>query len=452
MNPMKLIAPFTRAAAPCLLGAALILGITRVNAATVYFDVNGATPGSGVTDGGSYSWESAVWSASSAGTSATSTWVDGDFPRFSAGTDAAGKTYTITASANHTVAGMFANSNAAGNVHLATSGAALSISPGAQGFFSGTNSNLYIDTALAGVDPTSRLQWSGGGGSLYLYGANTFQGGVQLNSVNGLNFNNNASFGTGPISWRGLNGTTGGTSVLATPDATMPIAIANAVETTATTQIFVGLPAAPVTFSGPWTLPASGTTTFQNQPAGTTVTISGAIGGAANFAKTGAGTLVLSGPNTYSGTTTVAAGIVKLGAAGTIATSSSVILNGGTLDPDGFNQAMSATTLGMLADSTMDFVAGPSEVDFANSAAVAWTAGKVLNLANWNFSTTKLRFGTDNSGLTEVQLAQIQFNGSGLGTAMLDANGYVTLVPEPASVLLASIGVVVAWPYRRRSM
>ena len=449
MNPMKLIVPFARGAAACLLAAALLLTVTRVNAATVYFDVNGTDPGSGVTDGGSYSWESSVWSPSSAGTSATSTWVDGDFPRFSAGTDAAGKTYTITASANHTVAGMFANSNGAGNVHLATSGAALSISPGTQGFFSGTNSNLYIDTALAGVDPTSRLQWSGGGGSLYLYGANTFQGGVQLNSVNGLNFNNDHSFGAGPLSWRGLNGTTAGTSVLATPDATMPITIANAVQTTATTQIFVGLPAAPVTFSGPWTLPAAGTTTFQNQPAGTTVTISGAIGGAANFAKTGAGTLVLSGPNTYSGTTTVTAGIVKLGAAGTVATSSGVILNGGTLEPDGFNQVMSATTLGLLADSTMDFVAGASEVDFANSSAAAWTAGKVLNLANWNFSTTKLRFGTDANGLTAAQLAQIQFNGSGLGTAMLDANGYVT-VPEPASVLLVSIGVLAAWPCRRR--
>jgi fibronectin-binding autotransporter adhesin len=449
MKEIRTFRQFGRTIAISTFAVAFGLAATHVNAATVYFDVNGATAGSGVTDGGSYSWEDADWSSSSGGTVATANYVDGDFPRFSAGTDAAGKTYTVTASANHTFAGMFANSNAAGNVHLATTGGGvLSITPGAQGFFSGTNSNLYIDAPLAGVDATSRLQWSGGGGSLYLYAANTFQGGVQLNSVNGLNFNNNNSFGTGTISWRGLNGTGSGTSVLATPDATAPITIANAVEAAANTQIFVGLPAAPVTFSGPWTLPASGTTTFQNQPAGTTVTISGAISGAANFTKTGAGTLVLSGANAYSGNTTASAGIVTLGAAGTIASSSSLVLNGGTVNPDGLNQIMSATTLNLLANSTLDFIAGASEMDFANSSALAWT-GTILNLASWNPSIDKLRFGTNATGLTSAQLATIEFNGGGLGTAQLDANGYV-VIPEPSTVVLILLGLTVL-PGRRRT-
>jgi autotransporter-associated beta strand protein len=176
-------------------------------------------------------------------------------------------------------------------------------------------------------------------------------------------------------------------------------------------------------------------------------------GAGANLVKNGTGTLVLSSnSNTYNGTTTVSAGALQLGAANTIASTSSLVLNGGTLDPDGLNQVMSATTLGLLANSSIDFGIGASEVDLANSSTVAWTGGSVLNLASWNFSTTKLRFGTDANGLTAAQLAQIQFNGSGLGTAMLDANGYVTVVPEPASVLLVSIGVLAAWPYRRRTM
>ena len=43
---------------------------------------------------------------SSSGTNVTGNWVEGDFPRFCAGSDATG-TYTITASSSHTITGMF---------------------------------------------------------------------------------------------------------------------------------------------------------------------------------------------------------------------------------------------------------------------------------------------------------------------------------------------------------
>src|SRR3954447_16755309 len=78
-----------------------------------YFDVNGVTTGSGVTAAGSYSWESNFWNNNnSTGVTATTAWTEGDFPRFSAGSDTNGKTYTVTASASHTFAGMFGNTNA----------------------------------------------------------------------------------------------------------------------------------------------------------------------------------------------------------------------------------------------------------------------------------------------------------------------------------------------------
>ena len=48
----------------------------------------------------------------------------------------------------------------------------------------------------------------------------------------------------------------------------------------------------------------------------------------------------------------------------------------------------------------------------------------------------KLRFGTDNTGLTSNQLAQIEFNGTGLGTAQIDANGYIITVTPPPSVII----------------
>jgi hypothetical protein len=221
----------------------------------------------------------------------------------------------------------------------------------------------------------------------------------------------------------------------------------------------------PVVSTGTWTLGANNLVLRNNGgSASATLTLSNVISGTASVTLSSnlGGTIIFSGANLYTGTTTVgglgtnsSTGIVtlKLGAANTIASSSSLIMTGGTLDPGGFNQTMSSTTLALLGTtstiSTIDYVAGASEVDFANSSAVAWTAGKILNLANWDFATTKLRFGTDVTGLTSAQLAQIEFNGSGLATAQLDPNGYV-VIPEPASALLLLIGGIAMRIGRRR--
>ena len=126
-------------------------------------------------------------------------------------------------------------------------------------------------------------------------------------------------FGTGTISRQ--SGVIG-TAVLATPAtdssgatfATAPINVTNAVSinTNGGTIIMVDVAAAPITFSGPWSLSSSGTFTWQQQPAATTATFSGAISGGENFTKAGAGTTLLTGPNTYTGITTVTAGILSV--------------------------------------------------------------------------------------------------------------------------------------------
>ena len=211
----------------------------------------------------------------------------------------------------------------------------------------------------------------------------------------------------------------------------------------ASTLIYVGPAAAPVTFSNAWTL-ASGVSTLtigNGTHLSSQITIAGAIGGSGGSLVVNGTTgklIVTNSSNTYNGSTTVGGtSRLVLGAANAIASSSGVVLSGGTLDPDGLNQTMGATsTLGMTASSTIDYVAGASEVDFANSSAASWTG--LLNLNNWDFSSTKLRFGTNASGLTAAQLAQIEFNGGGLGVAQLDADGYV--VPEPTTVALLVLG------------
>src|SRR5689334_12339515 len=87
-----------------LLLLTVLSGVHCASAATVYFDVNGPTTGSGVTST-TYSWAAAtaLWSTNAAGEAATAAWVSGDSAIFSAGSDAAGQTYILNSSAPHNV-------------------------------------------------------------------------------------------------------------------------------------------------------------------------------------------------------------------------------------------------------------------------------------------------------------------------------------------------------------
>jgi|GEM_PF-5181448 len=160
-----------------------------------------------------------------------------------------------------------------------------------------------------------------------------------------------------------------------------------------------------------------------------------------NFTKAGAGMLVLGAISTYTGITTVSGGILQVGTADALTHTPSLVLNGGTFDPGGFSQNLNTTTLGLTASSTIDFGTFPVELDFANSAGLAWS-GAFLNLVNWDAGSDALRFGLDNTALTPDELAKIEFNGTGLGTAQLTADGYITAVPEPSSFALEFIGAL----------
>jgi autotransporter-associated beta strand protein len=74
-----------------------------------------------------------------------------------------------------------------------------------------------------------------------------------------------------------------------------------------------------------------------------TTSLSGVISGTGgSIVKTGTGTWTLTGANTYGGGTTVNAGILQLGAGGSLLATGALTVNGGTFDLNGISQAVGA--------------------------------------------------------------------------------------------------------------
>ncbi len=149
------------------------------------------------------------------------------------------------------------------------------------------------------------------------------------------------------------------------------------------------------------------------------ITIASIISGANKLTKAGAGAgvLLLSGVNTFTGGTTITTGTLTCGIASTIPSTGTMTLNGGTLrtgSAAGFTQ--STGTLSLTDNSFIALGTGIHNLSFANSSAVIWTAAKTLTITGWtggyNGTTGtagKIFVGADATGLTAGQLAQIQF-------------------------------------------
>lgn len=290
-----------------------------------------------------------------------------------------------------------------------------------------------VISGTGGLDITR----AGGNAStaVVLSGANTFSGSTTVGTGATLQLNNNLALQNSALN-------TSGAGVVTLSSVTTPTIGGLTGGTNLASVITTGY--------------SNVTALTLNVGTGASLAYSGIIAdGAAGMTltKTGAGTQTLSGANTYTGSTTVAAGTLSLGASNSLADVSNIILSGGTLATNSF--ADTVGTLSLLGNSTIDFTGGGSFA-FANSAAATWTGGMTLSLTSGFVSGSSLRFGADASGLGLGQLAQI--TGGGYDTFSLDSSGYLVgaaAIPEPSTYAamagLAALGCAF-WRRRRAAV
>ena len=223
----------------------------------------------------------------------------------------------------------------------------------------------------------------------------------------------------------------------------------------------------------------------------TSSAFAGVIGngtGTMSLAKDGAGTLTLTGANTYTGATTVSAGTLELsGAFGALSATSAVNINGGTLLLSGsaadrisnaatislgaatssmlqlsgaVTETLGALTLSGTGARVIDFGSGSGLLTFASITA---SPGLPIQIWNWSGNigygsgVDQLIVSTGSLG-GSLALSNISFY-SGSGTGLYSgATGFTSsneLVPVPeASTLLGVLGLMgpLAWRERRHWM
>jgi fibronectin-binding autotransporter adhesin len=170
--------------------------------------------------------------------------------------------------------------------------------------------------------------------------------------------------------------------------------------------------------------------TFQIDPS-QTFTDTTAIGGAGTLNKTGTGTMITSGVNTYSLGTVLSAGMLQLSGSGTLgSTSGSLTVNGGTLDLNGTNQtvgALSGSGGTILNNSTgtaktLNVGTGNSSGSYAGVIADHSAGTGTLALTKTGSGSQTLTGTNTYTGATTVNAGSLFVNGSTAASSAVTVN------------------------------
>ena len=153
----------------------------------------------------------------------------------------------------------------------------------------------------------------------------------------------------------------------------------------------------------------------------TTGTYAGVISGSGSLTKNAAGVLTLSGSNTYTGGTTVNAGTLALGAANRLADSGAVTVNAGSFDLGGFSDTVGAVTL--AGGSIANGTLTGSSYDVRSGNVSAQLAGSGV-LTKTGAGTVTLSGANTYTGGTTVSAGTLQVGNGGTSGSL--GSGAVT--------------------------
>ena len=440
------------------------------------FDTNGTTAGFGVTNGSTYDWWGAgLWSdgtaaGNDAGTAAVVTWqgISGNSQQaFFVGSGTAGQNYTVRLGSTGTTdtyiqnialnvnaAGSGALTGAAGNVTIGNTGDAGKLilnaanSVGAQN--SGTltinnginlngfvmnyrGGNMIVNGSVSGTGASNISSGSGAfglsAGTLTLAGDNSFAG--STNVASGYIFS---------LQHANALGATGGTNTVIS-GGTMEVAGGVTIASGESISIagdgvtaFGALRAG--TGGGTWaggvTLTGAGVGPRIGATAGNTLTVTGTIangtGNSFNISgQSGTGVVILNPTtsNTYTGTTGVIRGVLRLGKTNALPT-------GTTLDVDSANSVSDAATfdlngfsqeVGVLQDSATSNINGR----ITNSVASTISTLTVNQASSTTFDGV-IENGSGSVVLTKSGAGNLTFNGANTFTGGTNIkNGAITI-------------------------